>query len=47
MECNVLIEWYDVVQRGPAKQGDEVAANRKKNEDDINVKDECRRTRNS
>ena len=37
MESDVLVEWDDIVQRGTANKGDEVAANREKNENDIDM----------
>jgi hypothetical protein len=41
MEFDVIIEWDNVVQRRLAEQGNEVSAHREKDEDDIEVEDEC------
>jgi len=39
VEGDVAIEWNDAIERGTPKEGYEVAANRKENEDHVHVKD--------
>lgn len=38
---DVLVERDEIVERRTTQQGYEVAANRKENEDDINMENEC------
>jgi hypothetical protein len=44
VESDVLVEWYDVVERRTTEEGDKVTANGEEDEDDINMEDECRCT---
>jgi hypothetical protein len=46
VESDILVERYDVVQRCPTEEGDEVAANGEKDEDNIDMKDKGSRTCN-
>jgi hypothetical protein len=41
VELDVIIERNDIVQGRLAEEGDEVSANWEKNEDDIEMEDEC------
>jgi len=44
VKSNVLVEGDDVVKWRAPEEGNEIAANREEDEDDIDMKDECRRT---
>jgi hypothetical protein len=47
VEGDVLVKRNDVVEGGAAQDGDEVAADGKEDEDDIDVENECGRTGNA
>jgi hypothetical protein len=41
VECDITVERNDTIEWSPSKDGDEIAANRKKDKSSVNVKNEC------
>jgi len=47
VQCETLVEWDDRIERSATEERDEVAADREKDEDDIDMKYEGRGTGDS
>lgn len=46
MESDVLVKGNDIVERSSAKKRDKVAADRKEDEDHVDMEDQCSSTSN-
>ena len=47
VQCETLVKWNDRIERGATEEGDKVAADGEKDEDDIDMENEGRGTSDS